>query len=128
MTCVWNALLAKIQSSDLRTLMGVNNNPTPRELVRSLKAKNCATVGVKWQGTALTRQQISENMKWIENHDIGTIGNGYDCSACDAYIILVCFLLNAQVHHQYLNTRIVYDPPGPSRYTLSFANNAGHFW
>lgn len=127
MTCVWNALLQKIQTNDLKTLLGVTNH-TPHELVKALKAKNCATVGVKWQGTELTRQQISENMKHVEVHDIGSIGNGYDCSACDAYMILVCYILKVRILHQYLNTQIVYDPPGPSRYTLSFANNAGHFW
>jgi hypothetical protein len=127
MTCVWDALIAKIPREDMRTALGITQ-PTAHTLVSSLKSKNCATVGVRWQGNALTQKQMEENMKWIETHDITTIRNGYDCSSCDAYIILVCYLFKVKIHHQYLTTQIVYDPPGPPKYTLSFANNSGHFW
>ena len=127
MTCVWDALRTKIRAEDLRTLLGVNNC-TAHELVKSLKAKNKATIGAKWQGTSLTTQQMSENMKWIENHNINSITNGYEMGTCDPYILLVSYILNIRIHHQYLNTTIVYDPPDPPRYTLTFSSNQGHFW
>ena len=127
MTCVWDALKSKIRADDLNRVLGVPA-PSARQFVLGLKSKNRATVGVKWQGKELTRREMEENMKWIEAHDVNTIGNGYDCSCADPYIMLVCHLFNIRIIHQYLNTPIVYDPPGASRYELHFSNNHGHFW
>lgn len=127
MTCVWDALRAKIRSDDLRNILGVQHS-SAHNLVAALKNKNISTRGVRWQGTELKGQELEENMKWIEAHDIRTISSGYDCSTADPYLILVCFLLKIKIVHSYMNHQIVYEPPGPPRYTLHFQNNRGHFW
>lgn len=127
MTCVWDALRTKIRSDDLRTILGLQA-PTPRDLVMALKSRNIATVGVRWQGKSITTTEMTENMKAIECHDINSISNGYDMSVCDPYLLLVCFLFKIRIVHQYLGTKIVYEPPVPPRYELQFANNQGHFW
>ena len=127
MTCVWDALRTKIRSDDLRTILGLHS-PTPRDLVMALKSRNIATVGVRWQGKLITTTEMTENMKAIEYHDVNSISDGYDMSVCDPYLLLVCFLFKIRITHEYLSTRIVYDPPASPRYELQFANNQGHFW
>lgn len=127
MTCVWDALRTKIKNDDLYKILGMQTN-SARELVQCLKSKNRATVGVKWQGISLKQKEMEENMKWIENHNVNSISNGYDCSTCDPYIILVCYLLNVKITHKYINNHIIYEPPGHVRYELHFENNMGHFW
>ncbi len=127
MTCVWDALRTKIKSEDIRSILGLSN-PSAKEFVMALKGKNCCTTGIKWQGQSLSAQQLSENMKWIENHDASGINNGYDCSTCDAYLILVAYIFKIKIIHTYLNSQIIYEPSEPPKYTLHFSNNQGHFW
>ena len=44
----------------MRTVLGITQ-PTAHTLVSSLKSKNCATVGVRWQGNALTKTNGGEH-------------------------------------------------------------------
>ncbi len=127
MTCVWDALRSKLRPDDLKSILGMQTS-TPQNMVMCLKSKNKATVGVKWQGVPLTQKEMLENIEWIKNHDASTINRGYDCSSCDPYLLLVCYLFNVRIAHQYLNNQIIYDPPGTARYQLNFVNNRGHFW
>lgn len=125
MTCFWDALLNKLRDEDLRNLL--RGGPrTPRNLVLALKRENRQTTTVRWQGQALSPQQLTENVEWVQTHDVNTIQNGYDCSTADPYLLLVSWLLRVRIHHRYLRSDIVYAPDGPARYQIHLSSNRGH--
>ena len=75
----------------------------------------------------LKEQEKKEHFEAIKCYNIKGIRNGHLTSICDSFLLLLCHLLNINIHHKYLNTNIVYSTPKTVRKTLYFRSNRGHF-
>jgi len=124
MSCFWDELVQR-----LKEIHAISPGTDSHGLSILLKEKNVKTVGVKWQGYHISEQQMIENFNHVRNYDVNTIGNGYDCSTCDPFLLLVSEVFRVNIHHMYLNTPIYYTRACTCREfpTLRFASSSSHF-
>ena len=81
---------------------------------------------ITWNGETLTKKQLQENYDHIIDFNPNTIGNGYDCSVCDPFLLLVCYLFNVNIDHNYNGYLMKYRANNNAR-ILRFSSNTGHF-
>ena len=116
MTCFWDALRSKLNiSTDNKTF------------IIHLKNNNKKDIDVMWNDTSLSDKQRDENFEHIQNFNENAISDGYDCSTCDPFLLLICELYNISICHTYLGNALKYyknNSPG----VIHFASDRGHFW
>ena len=115
MTCFWDSLRNKL-----------NINDTNREFILYLKKSNTKNISVNWNSSELTEKNLEENFEHIKNFDENKINNGYDCSICDPFLILVCELYNINIFHNFngYNMKYIKDD---SYKNINCSSNTSHF-
>ena len=127
MSCFWDTLLSRIKKDDIQTILSLHN-PTPKDFANTLKNKNIPTDNVLWMGEEITQQMKEENIEHIEGYDSSTIPNGYLCSTCDPFLLLITELFQLAIIHHYNKTIINYQHKTNIKYTITIHNNKGHMW
>ena len=125
MTCFWDGILKSLNNNDFQEKFNCNK-PNREKLIDLFKTHNCPTL-VKWQNNKLTVNELRENFDHIKTFDKKTIYNGYLCSTCDPFLLLLAELLQVDITHHYMNNIITYTVYKPRR-KLTFHSNKGHFW
>lgn len=115
MTCFWDALRSRL-----------NLNISNQEFIQYLKKNNKENVSVLWNSGELTKKQMEENYEHIRDFNEYRINNGYDCSICDPFLILISELYNVNINHNYNGYNMEYTKNKSER-TLNFYSDIGHF-
>ena len=102
--------------------------PTIKEFIIFLKNSNLMTKNIIWNGSKLSNMELQENMHAIKTFNINNINNGYGCSTCDPFLLLICELFCVNINHYYLNRIMKYENKKESRKIITFRSNYGHFW
>ena len=127
MSCFWDTLLSRIKKDDIQTILSLHN-PTPKDFANTLKNKNIPTDNVLWMGEEIRQQMKEENMKHINDYNSSTIPNGYLCSTCDPFLLLITELFQIKIIHHYNKVVINYQHKTNIKYTITIHNNKGHMW
>lgn len=125
MTCFWDGILKALNDNDFQSKLKCNK-PNREQLIDLFKNHNCPTL-VKWQNNKLTVNELKENFDHIKTFDKKSIHNGYLCSTCDPFLLLLAELLQVDITHHYMNNVVNYTVYKPRR-KLTFHSNKGHFW
>lgn len=115
MTCFWDSLRNKL-----------NINDTNREFILYLKKSNTKNISVNWNSSELTEKQLDENFEHIKNFDENKINDGYDCSICDPFLILVCELYNINIFHNFNGYEMKYIKDDSYK-NINCRSNTSHF-
>ena len=116
MTCFWDALRSKL-----------NIKTTNIEFILDLKKKNRKSSNILWNNIELTKKQLEENYQHIQDFKEKEISNGYYCSVCDPFLILICDLFKISINHNFNGYNMNYQNKQSSK-TVNFFSNSGHFW
>ena len=118
MTCFWDGIRSKLNIS--------TDNVT---LIRELKNKNQKIKEIYWNSNTepLTDKQAEENYEHINSFNEHAINDGYDCSCCDPFLILISYLYNINIEHNYNGVVINYINHNHSN-KINFYSDRGHFW
>jgi hypothetical protein len=127
MTCFWNAIISSLKDED-KKILNVNGRIFPKRMVEILKSKNQETNNVTWNNEKLKERQIKENIEHIKELDINKINNGYLCSTCDPFLILLAETLKVKIKHNYNGTVIIYNNIEKERRTINLCSDRGHIW
>jgi len=117
MTCFWDAIRNKLNIKD--------SNET---FIKNLKSKNNKNTNILWNDTSLSDKQLEENYVHIREFDDKKINNGYDCSVCDPFLILICNIYKVSIIHNYRGIIINYKNNDKPEKILNFQSNNNHFW
>lgn len=130
MTCFWDSLINHIHTEDFTNLFNYaySLKPRPAEFITLLKNNNIKTSNIFWNNEILSEQLLNENYEAISNLDINLINNGYLCSCCDPFLLLICELFKVSINHNYNGTQITYFNKKKTNYTMNFNNNLTHFY
>ena len=123
MACFWKGIRASLSKDD-KNKLGITDNTIP-DLIKTLKNNNTLDINVLWQNKTLTKKELDENFTHIRDYPIDSYKNGYLCSTCDPFIILLCNTLNVNIKHEYLGDIILYSTESVNTYI--FKSNRGHF-
>ena len=127
MSCFWDTLLNRIKKEDIQTILSLHN-PAPKDFVTALKNKTISTENVLYGGIELSKQMKEENIEHIKEYDSNTITNGYLCSTCDPFLLLITELFQIEINHHYNKTLINYQHKINNKYTIKIQSNKGHMW
>lgn len=122
MTCFWKGILDCLNQNDFHN----RNKPNIINFIHFLKKNNIKCSGILWQNQNLSEQFLSECKMAVKELDIGGINNGYLCSTCDPFLILVSKLFRINIRHNYCNHIINYKNPNSNRW-IRVRSNRGHF-
>lgn len=125
MTCFWTNIILSLNIEDFK-LLNFNKKPSIIKFINTLKTKNKKKNNILWQGQKISQKQLEENFLHIKDFNINTINNGYLCSICDPFLILICELLNINIEHTYLNILIIYKNENSNK-TLKYKSSKSHF-
>lgn len=148
--CFWVGILNKLKKEDLK-IEGLSSidfqnksNDGIIKFINLLKNNNVKTENVLWQNQLLTKKELDENYNHVKDFDTSKINNGYDCSSCDPFILLITQLFKFEIEHKYCSNTISYkfekntknteDPKNPLNHSmrsdskLVFYSNKSHFW
>ena len=100
MTCFWDGLLRNLYHEDL-TLLNSNKNINNIDFILLLKKNNKLCENVKWQNNFLSKKLLEENYEMIKDFNENNINQGYDCSSCDPFMILLCELFKININYDY---------------------------
>jgi hypothetical protein len=131
MTCFWDGLIASLTNDDFKNVLKINKRPRANEFATLLKKHALVTNDVTWMNKKLKHQEKKENLQRIKELDINKIRQGYDCSACDPFLLLISQLFNVNIIHNYNGVTIKYNYIKPNiklKKTLKYGSNRGHFW
>lgn len=129
MTCFWDGILKKLNNEDFQRTFECDK-PNNIKLVKLLKESNDKlnfNRNITWNKEKLTDKQWKENYDHIRNYQPKTIYNGYMCSSCEPFLILICLLFKVNINHNYCGNIMRYEIKDPIR-TLNFKSNNHHFW
>ena len=116
MTCFWDAI---------RNCLNISEGN--EQFICMLKNENRKCTSVKWNNEKFTDKQLEENFEHVKNFNEKTINNGYDCSICDPFLILICEKYKARITHTFLSYPMVYECEQVER-EMTFRSDRGHFW
>ena len=125
MTCVWKGLLNCLNIDDFKKF-GFNRIPREKEFVEFLKSRNEICKDIIWNDEKLTKQFLEECYEAIKIFKTNTIYNGYLCSTCDPFIILVSQIFKINIYHNYCGNKLNYHCKGATK-TIKVKSNKGHF-
>nr|QBK88580.1 MAG: hypothetical protein LCMiAC01_02570 [Mimivirus LCMiAC01] len=125
MTCFWDGILKALNRNIFTNKL---HNPKPVELINVLKSCSKITFDTLWNGKKLTHEQLQENLQHVNDFDVNKLYNGYDCSACDPFLLLVCQLFRVNIIHDYNGRIMKYTHILSINKTLNFKSDKGHFW
>jgi hypothetical protein len=130
MTCFWKGIQQSLEKNDFETLTKkiIPRQPTIKELILFLKASNIKTNNVIWNQTKLSDMELQENFHAVKVFNINNINNGYACSTCDPFLLLICEIFSININHCFLNKVMKYENKKLVRKTITFKSNYGHFW
>ena len=125
MTCYWDGLLRSLDQEDL-ILLNSNKNINNIDFILLLKKNNKLCQNVKWQNNFLSKKLLEENYEMIKDFNENNINQGYDCSSCDPFMILLCELFKININYDYNGNNIQYMIDN-SRKTINYSSNQSHF-
>ena len=96
MACFWEGIRSSLSKDD-KNKLGITDNTIPN-LITTLKNNNTLDIKVLWQNKALTKKEQEENYTHIKDYNIDSHRNGYLCSTCDPFLILLCNTLNVNIN------------------------------
>jgi hypothetical protein len=127
MTCVWDALHARMDAAE-RALLGVHPQYSPERLLTGIKAMapRCMHAQpVRVNGEPLSDQFLREGVARIM--EVTEVRNGYDMSGCDPLLVLVCAMFSWHIKHTYAGALIEYAPERAVR-QVQFGSSHSHFY
>ena len=127
MSCYWDTLIKEIRNNDIKLILELNN-PNPQLFASKLKLKNKLVNTIICNNNKLSSKQQEENYEHIKEYDINQANNGYLCSTCDPFLILIADLFSITIINNYDSNKIIYKPIAISRYEITINNNKGHMW
>ena len=125
MSCFWDGLIRKLDKDDF-TLLKLDKKPNAQEFAIHLKKQNKICTSVQWNAEQLTNQFLKESYQAIEEYNPSKVNQGYDCSTCDPFLILLCEVLNISITHEYNRNTIIYSST-KSRKIIKCSSNTSHF-
>jgi|TARA_Y100000991_G_scaffold5506_1_gene4354 hypothetical protein len=125
MTCFWDGILHNLNDDDFQRVFQVNK-PNNKNLIKLLKDNNRKTKNINWNGEIFSEKQLEENFIHIKDFNEKFIGNGYLCSTCDPFLVLICELFTVNINHNYCGYLMTYTN-SKSIKTLNFKSNKSHF-
>ena len=125
MTCFWDGLLKNLNKEDLN-LLNSNKNINNKDFILLLKKNNKICENVKWQEENLNEQLLKENYERIKGFNENNINQGYDCSSCEPFMILISELFQINIHHNFNGNIIKYIHTEP-RKTVNYKSTRSHF-
>ena len=125
MTCFWDGLLNNLKEDDFQRIFQVNK-PNNKNFVKLLKNNNRKTKNIKWNGEIFSEKQLEENFIHIKYFNENSIDNGYLCSICDPFIVLICELFIVNINHNYCDYLMTYTNSNSIK-TLNFKSSKSHF-
>jgi len=129
MSCFWDSLIKTIRNDDLNNYFdNQNTRIIPHNLVTILKNVNNKTSNILWNNTELTEKMLEENMEAINEYDVNQVQNGYYCSSCDPFLLLLADYLNINIEHNYDGNKMIYSQKKNSRYIIKISSDRGHCW
>ena len=127
MTCFWDGIIKSLTNNEIKRICNSNKKITANKFAKFLKSKNKKPKNVLWQDSELTEKELQEHFDAVKELDLQKIGNGYLCSICDSYLLLLCELLEITIIHKYLNNVIIYKHKNNNRRTIKYKSTNGHF-
>lgn len=115
MTCFWDSLRKKLKIKEGN-----------KDFILNLKKCNKKDTSILWNDLKLTKKQLEENYEHIRDFDETKINNGYYCSVCDPFLILICEIYNVNILHNFNGHKMKYTK-GDGYKILEFKSNTGHF-
>ena len=82
----------------------------------------------KEMADAMTEKEKEENMTHINDYNSSTIQNGYLCSICDPFLLLITEIFCIEIIHHYNNNIIYYKHTEIVNYTITIYSNNNHMW
>lgn len=127
--CFWNGILSKLNDEDYKfaNFNFIQSTNKINFFIEQLISKNTRTNKIQWQNSLLSKKEINENFEHVQNFNKSSINNGYDCSTCDPFLLLITELFQLEIVHQYCGNNILYKADNPRKKIL-FYSNRGHFW
>lgn len=125
MTCFWKGLLQCLHNDDFYNL-GINRKPNEKSFVEFLKSKNLICNNILWNSEILKEQFLKECFEAIKQFNVRTIYNGYFCSTCDPFLILVSEIFKVNINHNYCGNIIIYNNKNAKK-TIKVKSNSSHF-
>ena len=116
MTCFWQGLIKALSV-----------NTTPALLIKHLQDNNQVVKDVLWQTKELSYNERYQHYVAVKNYDASTKNNGYLCSSCDSFLLLVAELFRITIVHDFNNTKIAYEHKNPVK-KVQVSSDTGHFW
>ena len=131
MTCFWDGILHSLKNHQL-----IDSSMKIRPFIETLQqaANDINTLElVLWNQEPLSTKLQQELLQHIREFDSATVSQGYLCSSCDAFLCLLCQMLQIRIDHTYCNYRILYEPKDiesskHNHIQLRFKSDKGHFW
>ena len=127
MSCYWNTLIKNIKHNDIKNILNIKNI-NPFRFAKELKNKNKLINTILVNNNKIKEQQQKENFDHIKEYNPKTVNNGYLCSTCDPFLILIANLFSITIINNYIGNIITYKPISYSRYTITIKNDNGHMW
>lgn len=125
MTCFWDGIIKACHRA-----IHTPHDISPSEFATFMQHKNRLTSSILWNGSYLTTKQLKENMEAVHCYGIKNINNGYDCSTCDPFLLLICEVCLVHINHTYCGKLITYRHRKQHKQIpcLHFKSNSHHFY
>jgi len=127
MSCFWDGILRNLNQDDF-DIISSNKNINNINFILLLKNKNINCDNVLWQNELIRKTLLEENYKMINEFNEKNVNNGYDCSSCDPFLILICEIFKLTIKHDYNGHKIEYKYNINSRKVINFKSNRSHFF
>ena len=131
MSCFWDAILNKIKIEDFQKIFNHNGKPNPETFAKMIIEKNMKTENVLWNSQILKEKQLQENYEHIQGYNTSSVSQGYDCSTCDPFLLIICEVFTINIQHVYLGNTIEYTHTKNvfnNNYTIKLQSDKGHMW
>ena len=127
MSCFWDTLIQKINSDDVNNILKINNC-NPETFSNALKNENIKVDNVLWNNNEITEKEKQESFDHIKDYDSNTLKNGYLCSVCDPFLLLISELFQIEIVHHYNGVVIHYKNNIKNNYKITIHSDKGHMW
>ena len=131
MSCFWDSILNKLKEEDFQKVLNHPGKPKSKKFAELLKLNNKKTNDVLWKNQYLTEKQCDENYEHIQEYDLSVVDQGYYCSVCDPFLLLICELFMINIQHVYIGTNIEYTHKknvSNNNYTITLQSDKSHMW